>query len=109
MELFGSHSCFNFKKIQIRNGTSIWRLSLENFIAMRLLSSRSIMELVSGNWMCLAILESKEHDFIIGIQCIKVVLVVFFLQPTVSRPVHLGIGPPFGIFDQILSCSSFFV
>jgi hypothetical protein len=33
----------------------------------------------------------------------------FFLRPTVSRPVHLGIGPPFGTLDQILSCSSFFV
>jgi hypothetical protein len=31
-----------------------------------------------------------------------------FLQPTVSRPVSLGIGPPFGTLDQILSCSSFF-
>jgi hypothetical protein len=27
----------------------------------------------------------------------------FFLRPTVSRPVRLGIGPPFGILDQILS------
>jgi hypothetical protein len=33
----------------------------------------------------------------------------FFLRPTVSQPVRLGIGPPFGIFDQILSCSSAFV
>jgi hypothetical protein len=32
----------------------------------------------------------------------------FFLQPTDSRPVRLGIGPPFGTLDQILSCSSFF-
>jgi hypothetical protein len=31
----------------------------------------------------------------------------FFLRPTVSRPVSLGIGPPFGTLDQILSCSSF--
>jgi hypothetical protein len=31
----------------------------------------------------------------------------FFLRPTVSRPVRLGIGPPFGTLDQILSCSSF--
>jgi hypothetical protein len=29
------------------------------------------------------------------------------LRPTVSRPVSLGIGPPFGTLDQILSCSSF--
>jgi hypothetical protein len=27
---------------------------------------------------------------------------------TDSRPVRLGIGPPFGTLDQILSCSSFF-
>jgi hypothetical protein len=33
----------------------------------------------------------------------------FFLRPTVSRPVRLGIGPPFGILDQILACSSSFV
>jgi hypothetical protein len=33
----------------------------------------------------------------------------FFLRPTVSRPVRLGIGPPFGTLDQILSCSSSFV
>jgi hypothetical protein len=33
----------------------------------------------------------------------------FILRPTVSRPVRLGIGPPFGILDQILSCSSSFV
>jgi hypothetical protein len=33
----------------------------------------------------------------------------FFLRPTVSRPVTLGIGPPFGTLGQILSCSSFFV
>jgi hypothetical protein len=32
----------------------------------------------------------------------------FFLWPTVSRPVRLGIGPPFGTLDHILSCSSFF-
>jgi hypothetical protein len=32
----------------------------------------------------------------------------FFLRPTDSRPVRLGIGPPFGTLDQILSCSSFF-
>jgi hypothetical protein len=32
-----------------------------------------------------------------------------FLRPTVSRPVRLGIGPPFGTLDQIISCSSFFV
>jgi hypothetical protein len=31
----------------------------------------------------------------------------FVLRPTVSRPVRLGIGPPFGTLDQILSCSSF--
>jgi hypothetical protein len=31
----------------------------------------------------------------------------FFLWLTVSQPVCLGIGPPFGILDQILSCSSF--
>jgi hypothetical protein len=33
----------------------------------------------------------------------------FFLRPTVSRPVRLGIRPPFGTLDQILSCSSSFV
>jgi hypothetical protein len=33
----------------------------------------------------------------------------FLLRPTVSRPVRLGIGPPFGTLDQILSCSSYFV
>jgi hypothetical protein len=31
----------------------------------------------------------------------------FFLRPTDSRPVRLGIGPPFGTLDQILSCSFF--
>jgi hypothetical protein len=31
----------------------------------------------------------------------------FFLRPTVSRPVRLGIGPPFGTLDQILSCFCF--
>jgi hypothetical protein len=30
-----------------------------------------------------------------------------FLRLTVSQPVRLGIGPPFGTLDQILSCSSF--
>jgi hypothetical protein len=30
------------------------------------------------------------------------------LRPTVSRPVRLGIGPPYGTLDQILSCSFFF-
>jgi hypothetical protein len=29
------------------------------------------------------------------------------LRPTVSRPVRLGIGPPYGTIDQILSCSFF--
>jgi hypothetical protein len=29
------------------------------------------------------------------------------LRPTVSRPVRLGIGPPCGTLDQILSCSFF--
>jgi hypothetical protein len=32
----------------------------------------------------------------------------FFSRPTVSRPVSLGIGPPFGTLDQILSRSSSF-
>jgi hypothetical protein len=32
----------------------------------------------------------------------------FLLRPTDSRPVRLGIGPPYGTLDQILSCSSFF-
>jgi hypothetical protein len=32
----------------------------------------------------------------------------FFLLPTVSRPVSLGIGPPFGTLDQILACSPSF-
>jgi hypothetical protein len=36
-------------------------------------------------------------------------LALEFLRPTVSRPVRLGIGPPFGTLDQILSCSPFFV
>jgi hypothetical protein len=31
----------------------------------------------------------------------------FFLLPTVSRPVSLGIEPPFETLDQILACSSF--
>jgi hypothetical protein len=30
------------------------------------------------------------------------------LRPTISRPVRLGIGPPYGTLNQILSCSSFF-
>jgi hypothetical protein len=30
------------------------------------------------------------------------------LRPTLSRPVRLGIGPPYGTLDQLLSCSSFF-
>jgi hypothetical protein len=33
----------------------------------------------------------------------------FILLPTDSLPVRLGIGPPFGTLDHILSCSSFFV
>jgi hypothetical protein len=33
----------------------------------------------------------------------------FFLRLTESLPVRLGIGPPFGAHDQILSFSSFFV
>jgi hypothetical protein len=33
----------------------------------------------------------------------------FFLRPTVSRKVSLGIGPPFGTLDQILSFSSPFI
>jgi hypothetical protein len=32
-----------------------------------------------------------------------------FLRPTVSRPVRLGTGPPFGTLDQMLSCTSFFL
>jgi hypothetical protein len=35
-------------------------------------------------------------------------LLGFFLRPTISLPVRLGIGPPFGILDQNLSCSSSF-
>jgi hypothetical protein len=35
------------------------------------------------------------------------ILELEFLRPTVSRIIRLGIGPPFGILDQILSCSSF--
>jgi hypothetical protein len=31
-----------------------------------------------------------------------------FLRPTVSRPVSLDIGPPFGTLDQMLDCSSSF-
>jgi hypothetical protein len=30
----------------------------------------------------------------------------YFLRLTVSQPVCMGIGPPFGALDQILSCSS---
>jgi hypothetical protein len=29
------------------------------------------------------------------------------LRPTVSRPVRLGIGPPYGTLDQILYCFFF--
>jgi hypothetical protein len=41
-------------------------------------------------------------------KCILEVEVEVNLRPTVSRPVRLGIGPPYGTLDQILSCSSFF-
>jgi hypothetical protein len=41
--------------------------------------------------------------------CILAWSLEFFLWPTVSRPVRLGIGPSFGILDQILSCSSSFI
>jgi hypothetical protein len=49
-----------------------------------------------------------------GIRFVKLIYILLheeleFLRLTVSRPVRLGIGPPFGTLDQILSCSSFFV
>jgi hypothetical protein len=37
---------------------------------------------------------------------VQLPLLEFFLLPTVSRPVSLGIGPPFGTLDRILACSS---
>jgi hypothetical protein len=44
----------------------------------------------------------------IGVLCwARVLELEFILQSTVSRPVCLGIRPPFGTLDQILSCSSF--
>jgi hypothetical protein len=38
---------------------------------------------------------------------IQYVEVEVSLRPTVSRPVRLGIGPPYETLDQILSCSFF--
>jgi hypothetical protein len=57
-----------------------------------------------GNWICFL----PQVEGIWLSHWTTYVELEFFLRPTVSRPVRLGIGPPFGILDQILSCSSFF-
>jgi hypothetical protein len=49
------------------------------------------------------IIHKQLYDFISR----NVRYLEFVLQPTVSRPVRLGIRPPFGAHDQILSFSSF--
>jgi hypothetical protein len=45
---------------------------------------------------------------ILGTQMVMQLKLKLILRPTVSRPVRLGIGPPFGTLDQILSCFFFF-
>jgi hypothetical protein len=50
------------------------------------------------------------HTFKLAVMVIILELELeLFLRPTVSRPVRLGIGPPFGTLDQMLSCTSFFL
>jgi hypothetical protein len=55
---------------------------------------------------CAAVVSSAEGN---RESYCKALELEFVLRPTVSRPVRLGIGPPFGAHDQMLSFSPFFV
>jgi hypothetical protein len=46
-------------------------------------------------------------QFLLGLARAVTPELEFFLRPTVSRPVSLDIGPPFGTLDHILSCFFF--
>jgi hypothetical protein len=65
---------------------------------------------ISGQYTS-SILRAKKVNQTSGQQEMDVLLLVEVevnLRPTVSLPVRLGIGPPYGTLDQVLSCSSFF-
>jgi hypothetical protein len=68
---------------------------LASFVGVNSLPGQCSQTLINGlryNWKILLWLELE-----------------FFFRQTVSRPVRLDIGPPFGTLDQILSFSSFFI
>jgi hypothetical protein len=72
---------------------------------------RSILGYLDRLWTEFGVYFGKAGDMYrnTGLDIIEVeVEVEVNLRPTVSRPVRLGFGPPYGTLDQILSCSSFF-
>jgi hypothetical protein len=62
----------------------------------------------SMSHLCLYALRCQQPFARLLLYCYLSEELEFFLRPTVSRPVHLGIGPLFVTLDQILAWSSFF-
>jgi hypothetical protein len=96
------------------SGNDIYSVIAFNFVNEQLTALYSSM--VFHEFYLSILVSTKEYCDIYGCcskvtirQATKYLELELFLRPTVSRPVRLGIGPPFGTLDQMLSCTSFFL
>jgi hypothetical protein len=101
--------CFNLPPQLNHPSSSRWWIRTIQFHCVTPPHSTLICRQSSPAWLHIPFLVAAG-PCLLWLRCLCFILLELelqFLRLTVSQPVRLGIRPPFGTLDQMLSCSSF--